>query len=235
MSSTEATERKPGSNRPVPNTLPLQNILLATGILAACVVGVVGLNAWVGFPFGRLQWVRAVERCPACGPHLWLVLVSVVALFSARGVAKLLLLPRKGGAHYGYWLLALSALLATLPLVGFDLLATQVKSWWHWENVAWHWQGIALPNLAGWFLANVIALLLATPALIDKRPVQPPPGLRPLAIWFALNAGCLAGSAARASDAAVAVLAAPVVAVTMLAYQAYRHTVADCNLPPESK
>jgi hypothetical protein len=212
--------------------LPLQNLLLAAAVIAA----VNGLAQWgnaqTGFPFGRGHFVGEVAAGETVGWGVGLVLAAVVAVLSARGVAKLLLLPRRSSKHYGYWLLALSAALGALPLVGLDLLATRVAHCWRWESTAWHWQGIALPNLGGWLLANVIALLLATPALIDKRPTPPPPGLRLLVVWFALNGVALAGCLSRASDAAVAVLAAPVLVVTMLAFQRHRRAVADCSAPP---
>jgi hypothetical protein len=78
-------------------------------------------------------------------------------------------------------------------------------------------------------MINMLALLLATPALIDKRPVQPPPTLLSLAAWCALNLALLAACVSRASDAAVAVLAAPVALGTVVAFQRHRSAVATCG------
>jgi hypothetical protein len=104
--------------------------------------------------------------------------------------------------------------------------------WWHWNSMDWIWEGIALPNLAGCILVNAVALLLAAPALIDKRPMPPPPALLPLAVWFAVNTACLTGCLSRASEAAVAVLVVPTLVVTMLALQQHRRPVADCAGTP---
>lgn len=226
----EATDPRAGVHSP-PKWLPLQNVLLAACVIAAVAGIAEALNAATGFPFG-LRTFGGNERstvsllCASVPPA-----VCIVALLSARGVAKLLLLPWRASDRYGYGLLALNALLGTLPLVGLDLLATRVAHWWHWRDSAWHWQGIALPNLAGWLCVNVLALLLATPALIDKRPVQPPPALLPLAVWSVLNLALLAGCVSRVSDSAVAVLAAPVALVTVLTFQRHRKAVANCGRP----
>lgn len=212
--------------------LPLQNLLLAAVVIGTVSGGALWLNAQTGFPFGRRSFSEA-SRALACSAAL--ALAAALSLLSARGVAKLLLLPRRQTRHYGYWLLALNALLGALPLVGFDLLATRTARWWSWASATWHWQDIALPNLAGWCLVNVVALLLATPALIDKRPVPSLPGPRPLGVWFALNAAVAVGCRSHVSDAAVAVLTAPVLVVTMLAFNQHRHAVANCDAGPDPK
>ena len=198
--------------------LPMQNLLLAAVVIGGVSCTALFLNTQTGFPFGLRRWDENVPAHWTIGCQAGLIMAATLSLLSARGVAKLLLLPRRGRQDYGYWLLGLSALLGTLPLSGLDLLATQVGHWWRWGDHAWIWQEIALPNCAGWLLVHSIALAFATPALIDKRPVPSMPGLGPLLGWFALNAVGIVGCLSHTSDAAVAVLAASVLFATTLAF-----------------
>lgn len=223
-------EHRPGS-RTQASTLPLQNLALAAVVIGCFNGAAQWLSIQTGFPFGRGHGMGGFGWSGEIAWRAGLVLGAVVSLISARGVAKLVLLRRRRSPRYGYWLLALNAVLGVLPLAGLDLLVTQGDWWWCWEDGVWQWQGIALPNSAGWLLMNILSLLLATPALIDKRPIRRPPGLRPLVVWFALNAACLAACVSRASDAAVAVLAAPVLVVTALAFRQHRLTIVDCDGP----
>lgn len=187
------------------------------------------LNSQTGFPFGRSHPVERIGSAGIAACHAGWVLVMVVGLFSARGVAKLLLLPRRNHRWYGYGLLALNAALGTIPLIGLDLLGTRVTGWWRWESQTWQWQGIALPHLTGCLLVSAVALLLATPALVGKHPVPVLPGPGSLRLWFALNLALLLGLVSRAPDAAVALLAAVVAAATTLAFQRSRSSVMDCR------
>ena len=214
--------------------LPLQNLVLAALIIAATGGAAQLLNAQTGFPSGRCQFADNSGPRWLGGFPVWLPLVWPVVLLSARGVAQCILLPRRRLPNYGYGLLALTTGLATLLQASFDLFATRVAHRWRWGNAAWIIEGIALPNLAGCMLVSVVALLLAAPALIDKRPVQSAPGLLPLGLWFALNVVLLASSLSRASDAGVAVLAAPVLLATSFAFQRGRGAHAHCDEPPPS-
>lgn len=212
--------------------LPLQNLALAAAVMAGVASAACLLNCRTGLPLGRCELGRFPGQEWLGGFPIWLPAVWVAALLSARGTARLLLRPRRQARHYGYWLLGVTAALATWTLAAFDLLATQGMHWWRWTSANWSWEGIALPNLAGSFVVGVLALLLAAPVLIDKRPVPAPPGALPLAVWFGLSVASLAGCVSRASDAAIAVLAAPVLVVTILAFQQHRRAVADCGRSP---
>ena len=211
--------------------LPLQNLALAAAVMGGVAGAACLFNGETGFPFGRCEFGRSAGWAWLGGFPIWLPAVWIVALLSARGTARLLLCPKRQSRHYGYWLLGGTAALAAPPQAALDLFATRGMHWWRWTSANWIWEGIALPNLAGLLAVNALALLLATPALIDKRPVQALPGTLPLAVWLGLNVASLAGCVSRASDAAVAVLVAPVLVVTGLAFQQHRRTVVDCSAP----
>lgn len=211
--------------------LPLQNLALAAVIIGVVAGAAHLLNVTTHFPFGHCEFARFAGPRWLGGFLIWSPLVWIVALLSARGTARLLLSPKRQLRHYGYWLLVVTAALGTVTQAALDLFGTQVMEAWSRASAGWSWEGIALPNLAGSFGVSVIALLLATPALIDKRPVPSLPGLIPLSVWFALNVVCIAVCLSRASDAAIAVLATLVLAVTMLAYQRHRLAVTGCGKP----
>lgn len=213
--------------------LPMQNLVLGAFVIGAVGAAAQLLNLRTAFPFG---WFAA----PASGnlswrlvPTLSIPLVGTVALLSARSVTQLWLWPRRKLPGHGYRVLLASAGLALLPQAAWDLLATHRLHWWTWAASAPSWEGIALWNLAGLFLVNLIALCCATPALINKHPRPRPPGLSTLGIWSGLTLALLAGSLGRASDAALAVLAAPVVILAVLAFRNVKSVSMDEPPSPE--
>ncbi len=212
--------------------MPLQSLALAACVTGAASSAALLATAHTGFPFGRCEFSGNAGPRWLGGFPIWLPLVWIVALLSARGTARLLLRPQRQRPNYGYGLVATTAALATVTLAALDLFAVQGMHWWRWTATGWSWEGVALPNLAGSFVVSVLALLLATPALIDKRPVQSPPALLPLLVWFTLNCAFLAGSAAHVSEAALAVVAAAAVVVTTLAFQRSRASVSPCSDRP---
>jgi hypothetical protein len=58
-------------------------------------------------------------------------------------------------------------------------------------------------------------LALATPALIQKKPVELPPDYRPAALWILLNILCVTDAIARHSPYAAALGAGAVLAVVL--------------------
>ena len=68
--------------------------------------------------------------------------------------------------------------------------AVRVRGFWHWvpTNLPLTWQGASPMNFLAWGLVAVLALFLATPVLIPKRPRQKTgPDFHPLCVWL----GCL--------------------------------------------
>lgn len=98
---------------------------------------------------------------PWAFPAIWTNIV-----LNSRGVAKLLLRPWRSAKGYGFWLIGLGSLLATV---------------------------ILLPLKPSWIFLPFAALLqlLTVPWLIDKKPVAPPPNYFPLWLWVALAAGSI--------------------------------------------
>lgn len=223
------------NRRRPPGRLPLQSLLLAGIVIASLGGAALALNARTGLPFGRLV-TRQENASPLwSGFPLWLPLAWAAALLGARGVAQLWLWSRRQSPRHGYWLLAAAAGLAVLPQAALDLFATRRMHWWTWESSAPIWEGTAPWNLVGLFLVNLIALLCAAPALVNKHPHPRSPGLRTLGVWSGLTLALLAGCAGRASDAALAVLAAPVVIVTVLAFRNARSIHAGDPPAPERR
>lgn len=200
--------------------LPLQNLLLGALVIAAVNIAAQFLNARAAlFPFGDYMGAKS-----GAGGRFWLPLLSqsliaVLALLSARGVAQLWLWPRRTAPAYGYYLWGASAALALCPQLAWDLLATQRLHWWTEPPASPAWEGVALGKLLGLLVINLIALLCAMPALINKHPHPRPRGLQAIGGWAGLTLGLLAGVLGRGSDAVVAVLAAPVAIVSVLAFR----------------
>ena len=101
-----------------------------------------------------------------------------MAILNARGVIRLVLFRWRSIPTYGFWLFGLTAFLATVFALGwYSLGRTEEYSIFQVHRLSL-WQ--ALPISTG-------ALLLASPWLINKRPVERIPAWEPLIIWLSIN------------------------------------------------
>jgi hypothetical protein len=180
--------------------LPLQNVLTAA-FLAALIGGLAhGLSASPNFsiPFGPVVFnpasgAKIFYAVPWTIPLLW-----IVAIFNARGVARLILRPWLTVKNYGFWLTGLTAGLAVAFDVALEPFAWHVKHFWLWQptKLAVTWQGTTLLNFFGWLAVSLLILAFATPSLIKKQPGQPgAPDYHPLAVWLGVLLLFAVGSA----------------------------------------
>jgi uncharacterized membrane protein len=169
--------------------LPLQNVLPAA-LITALIGGIAhGLssNPNLSIPFGPIVFN------PACGAKVfnaipWTIpLLWIVAIFNARGLARLILRPWRKVKNYGFWLIGLTAALAVAFDIALEPFAWHVKHFWLWQptKIAVTWQGTTLLNFLGWAFVALLILAFATPSLIKKQPGSPStPDYHPLAIWL---------------------------------------------------
>ena len=146
--------------------LPLQNILLASVTIG--LVGTIG-NA-VG-QFGGSPPIHIAGR-QGVGVSLLSPLLWIVAVLSSRSLAQALLRPWRQIAAYGYWRLAATVVLVVLVFVPVDLFASAAypaAGRLATDYAVAHCLAPGVVALRA--LTAVVALLLATPSLIDKRPV----------------------------------------------------------------
>jgi uncharacterized membrane protein len=180
--------------------LPLQNVLLAALLAALIGGGAHGLSSNRDFsmPFGPVVFnpasgAKIFHAVPWTVPLLW-----IIAIFNARGLARLILRPWCGVKNHGFWLLGLTAALAVAFDVALEPFAWHVKHFWLWQptKIAVTWQGAALLNFPGWLFVSLLILAFATPALIKKQPGAPDaPDFHPLALWLGALLLFAAGSA----------------------------------------
>ncbi|HEX7652799.1 MAG TPA: carotenoid biosynthesis protein [Verrucomicrobiae bacterium] len=179
--------------------LPLQNVLWTT-LLTALVGSLIhGLSLKTGIPLGPVTFTA--ENQPRPGGVLWFMpWLWICLLFTARGVARLILRPWRQNRAYGFRLIGLTALLAALLDLGLEPYAWHVKHWWIWQptRLPVTWQGVPVVNFLGWLLGSLLILILITPGLIRKQPGQSSrPDWLPAWVWLGLW-GLFAGSCARA-------------------------------------
>jgi uncharacterized membrane protein len=197
--------------------IPLQNVLLGVGI-AALLGGVAhGLSAFRGLaiPFGPIFFHEI------CGAEIfgfvpWTIpLLWVVALFSSRGAARVILRPWRKLKSYGYWLIGLTAALIMAFDFALEPFATRVNDLWTWPPTKFPvtWYGASPLNFLGWAFVALLILGFTTPALIKKRPgSRTPLELNPLGIWlgaiilFAVGCAKAALWPAVAADATIAIV-----------------------------
>jgi putative membrane protein len=166
---------------------PLQNVLLATFFIAFAGGAADWLNLKTNIPFGP------VTPGAALGPDLFgslpwaLPVIWILAILASRGVARLILRPRRKLHRYGFWTIGMTTVLTVLFEFALDPFASRVKHYWFWEptKLPLAWYGAPVVNFIGRAVVTLLILAFVTPMLINKRPHQHrPPDYHPLGIWL---------------------------------------------------
>jgi putative membrane protein len=169
--------------------LPLQNVLPAA-LITAFIGGVahgISSNPNLSMPLGPIVFNpsaggKIFNFVPWTIPLLW-----VIAIFNARGVARLILRPWRKVKNYGYWLIGLTVVLAVAFDVALEPFAWHVKDYWFWQHtkIPFTWQGATLLNFVGWAGVSLLIMMFITPLLIRKQPGNPSkPDFHSFAIWL---------------------------------------------------
>jgi len=168
--------------------LPLQNVLLASAIIAGMGGLAHLLAAITALPFGPIHFPAASG--PRCLGQLgWAMpLVWLVVVLNSRGVARLILRPWRKIRAYGYWLIGLTVALSVLLDAALEPFASVTHQFWIWlpTRLPLSWYGVPVSNLAGWLLTATLIMAFTAPALINKRqrPQSVPPDYHPLGVWL---------------------------------------------------
>ena len=178
--------------------LPSQNVMLASFIIMV-IAGIAHvLGATIAIPFGPYIYGDRIGQLlfyplPWAIPLIWLV-----AIFSSRGVARLVMRPWRKTRSYGFWVMGLTVFLVVLFDLGLEPFATQIRHYWTWNptNAGLFWYTTPWVNFLGWAATAVMILAFATPSLISKKPVKQPTDFAPLIIWLLVNALFLTGAMA---------------------------------------
>jgi uncharacterized membrane protein len=168
--------------------LPEQNVFMASALIAAISFTIAIVAEKTRVPFGPRAYTEAlgvkIFRVPWPMPFLWLVVIV-----SARGVARLIMRPWRKTTYYGFWVIGLACLLATVFDAGLEPFATRVRHYWFREThvSVVNWYSAPWVNFLGWFVTALGILGFTTPWLINKQPVKQPTDYHPLVIWLLLN------------------------------------------------
>ena len=152
--------------------LPLQNVLLATFIIAVTGGAAHALGAITSMPFGPFTFSTTAGN-ELFGTLPWSVpLIWVVAILNSRGVAQLILRPWRKTSAYGFWLMGLTTMLAVLFDFAFEPFASRVNHYWLWTLMMFPvtWQGVPLSNFLGWLIVSLLIVVFIAPTLINKQP-----------------------------------------------------------------
>ncbi len=203
--------------------LPAQNLLVCFLVFGS---GTALFAAWAarsGLDAG------GVSLGDAFGPKLlglvhWPVpFLGALILLGSRAVARLVLLPMRRTRHYGFWLLGLSAALATLADLTLEPFASRA-GWWHWPAAATAvgWYGVSWLHFVIVLVLATAALAVATPWLLVKRPLPRPPDGRPLSLWAGLMLLLVAGNAREGAGLAAGLGAVVTAVIVVLAVRQLR-------------
>ena len=162
--------------------LPWQNVLAASVLIMLICGASEGLAVLAGAPSARFV---------ASGSSWAVPLVWLVAILNARGIARLALFRWRKSRRYGLWLIGLVALLVVLFGIGLHFFCA--------AYLASSPASISWLHLLVWWVTAALALIAATPWLIDKRPGERLSARQPMITWILLSvlfasATALAGS-----------------------------------------
>ncbi len=177
-------------------SLPLQNALLA-----AMVIGLLGgfvetVGTLTGIPFGSDRFTSAA------GPRFfgtlpwWIPLLWIIAILNSRGTARLILRLWRQTRNYGFWLIGLTIVLCLVFDLGLELFATPIKGYWMWSPARFTpmWNGIPPIHFLIQAILLLAILVVVTPLLINKKPVEFPPDYHPFLLWTLANLVFLTGA-----------------------------------------
>jgi uncharacterized membrane protein len=168
--------------------LPLQNVLLATFLIAVLGGAVHALGVITGIPFGPFEFGESIgpqvfKTLPWAVPLIW-----ILAVLNARGMARLILRPWRKINAYGVWIMGVTATLTLLFDFALEPFASRVKHYWLWTPTKFPvtWQGAPVSNFLAWAAVSVLISVVIAPALINKQPgKRNTPDFHPFAIWLA--------------------------------------------------
>jgi hypothetical protein len=179
-----------------------RQISLQSALMAAILVGMIGgIAHWISYvsdvPFGPLRFPQANGTSPFQEWFFVPMLLWMIALLNARGVARLILIPFPRHAQPGLLLLGGSIVLIVLFAMALEPFASVAHRYWLWggTRLPVTWQGTPLSSLVAWGVVGIIASLAATSFLIPKHPVPPAPALEPAWIWAMANSLFAVGTA----------------------------------------
>jgi len=163
--------------------LPFQNVVLASVVIVSA--------SWALEALLRAMHVSANPAIQGgsigLSPLVW-----PCALLTARGIARLLLQRNRESQFYGIYLIGVAALLSAQIVWEVNLYGVLLNL--SLEIDLTIFQPFSLAGLCFQIATALLALVCATPALINKKPLEAPPMYEPLIVWLAFN--CLFISAA---------------------------------------
>ena len=167
---------------------PGQNVALASIIILSLAGLALAVGARTGIPLGPIagsgRSPNQVLRWLPWAAALWLL-----ALLTSRGVARLILRPRRASFTYGFQVLGLTVLLVLLFNSAFQPFASSFGHCWPWQggSLAGDWRGTPCVGLGAQAVTALFILIFATPCLINKQRVSLPAQGHPLVIWVLAN------------------------------------------------
>jgi hypothetical protein len=176
-------------------SLPLQNVLLAATVIGLFGGFVQALGTLTNIPFGPRFYTAAAGPQFAGILAWWIPLVWIIAVLNSRGAARSILRPWQKARNYGFWLIGLTMVLCLAFDFGLELFGTAIKGYWAWSpgRLALAAQSIPPIHYPIQAISLFATLVIITPLLINKKPVELPPDYHPLFLWTLLNLVFLGG------------------------------------------
>jgi uncharacterized membrane protein len=169
--------------------LPLQNVVGSAALIGGISAVIEGVGALTGIPFGPRVFTENLGG-PAFGIIPWPTpLLWIIVIITSRGIARLIMRPWRKTSFYGFWVIGLTCLLATIFDLGFQPFATRSRHYWVWKTpeAVLNWYGTPWTNFLGRLVTSLFIMVFTSPFLINKNPVKQPTDYHPLVVWGLLT------------------------------------------------
>jgi uncharacterized membrane protein len=170
--------------------LPLQNVIVASVLVAALSGLIEMIGVKTGIPFGRFSYTGHAG-VPILGILPWPIpLAWVVIVLNSRQVARLILRRWPVLPARGLWTIGLGSLLALAIDTVLEPYASKVRGFWIWRTsptqLVWH--GAPWYHFLAWAVVASLILIVTIPWLVNKRSTgNSPVNFQPLAMWLIVD------------------------------------------------
>jgi hypothetical protein len=166
--------------------LPLQNVLLAMATVVS-----LGFVALVAAEAGKPGNSLALGLAPIPGSASAKYVQSLtwaLLLLNAQGVARFILTRKEESTSYGFWVIGIAGALVGGFQLGLEAaVGPPLHQTWVFKTA----------TLAGWYCFAVLCLVLASPALLKRKPGERARSIEPVWVWIGLNLLVMATAASR--------------------------------------
>lgn len=164
-----------------------------TLVLMVLLIALIGgaaqmINARCQFPFGMLVYAEKAGPTPGKLIPLFVPLIWVACILTARDVSRLILRPKRKTPTYGMSLFWTTVGCSIVFAAGLDAFGHSLLQYWYWtENDGLRpIDSASLLYYPGWLMTTMLILVFTTGLMLKRIPARSQSDLTPLVLWGAM-------------------------------------------------